>query len=272
METENQSLTILLAGASASLVLALLIIIFVVVYQNKLYALNLFTKKLQENQQKQLFQAVSQAENQERERVAANLHDDTGMNLSLLKQNILRQQTQLPPETAAQIQQQNIQLIDKTVADLSNNIFELSPRYLLKHGLSKSIQNDLGLLREGLAIQSTFSATLSEGHEHYFESQALINIYRLWKELLNNLVKHSKSTNMDVSLLYSKTKLQLNIRHNGIQLDNQMVGKLKEESKGFGLKSIEARLYILNAVINYSSAQHKALIELHIPFKYVPNN
>jgi two-component system, NarL family, sensor kinase len=103
----------------------------------------------------------------------------------------------------------------------------------------------------------------SDQEEVLMEKKKQVQLYRLIKEILNNVVKHSKASKILVSVNLNNHILVTTIEHNGVGVTNEQIKKFTDESKGLGLKSIVARAQLINAKVDYlvSDPSSKIVIE-----------
>jgi signal transduction histidine kinase len=110
-------------------------------------------------------------------------------------------------------------------------------------------------------INIQFSQT---GNELPFDEQKAIFIFRIFQEVLNNILKHAQATNVIVNLNYLNDKFILQISDNGIGFD--VAEKKKSPKSGVGLKSIFNRAQLIGAVISIKSEPNGGtLVLLELP-------
>ncbi len=213
-------------------------------------------RKLQEEiyRQKELeAKALFDGEQNERIRIARDLHDSVGQMLSLIKMNISAQEKNTESEKI-----QN--LIDKAISEVRSISHNLIPEEL-NFGLIPSLEN----LADKINATDKTKMEL-EIHENVrsvkFQKQNELSIYRIVQELLNNITKHSEATLIQLSVERSDDYVLFNIKDNGKGLDSDSIAN----SSGIGWKNINARIHMMDGYLNIKSESLKGTeIEITLP-------
>jgi PAS domain S-box-containing protein len=189
-----------------------------------------------------------EAQEQERSRIARELHDDIGQRLALLAANLERLQHNLPSSKAKIMQ--DIAEAGKQVQDLASDVQALS------HHLHSSRLEYLGLAVAAAGFCREVSNR--QGVEIDFHSdnlpmdlpkEASICLYRVLQEAIQNATKHSGSRYFEVSLSGGLSEIKLTVRDSGIGFDPQDAMK----GRGLGLTSIRERLKLMNGDLSIDS-------------------
>ena len=212
----------------------------------------------------------------ERRRIAAELHDSLGQrlivinNLALIllkpRAKPLGQEDQA--ETIREINSEATQAMDETRA-IS---YALRPFQLDRLGLSKAIRS---LVRTvALASGIEFSVDIAEIDE-VFPEDARINFFRIIQEALNNIVKHSGASNATVAVKHTESLLVLTIDDNGRGLPSE-ARRMHAGPGGFGLSGIRERATLLGGTLQVKSEPgHGTLLLGTFPLqvmKHEPDN
>lgn len=246
--------------------LASVLVFLTYVYQKRMHRNAIDMLDLKRESQKALFAAVSNTEQIERERIATNLHDEVGMALNMVKQNLSRQKRHISPEDAHyQLTLDSITLLNKTIAKISTSVYDLVPKFLLEFGLMSSLQNDLDIINRAGDVKTSLFVLANFEFETHFDKRIILEINRICTELLNNILKHSKCTNLSLEIMCDLKFVTLTYKHNGQVLTNEDVDRLTEKSSGLGLRSIKGRCLIINANIKYYSENSLAVTKFVIP-------
>lgn len=271
MQDQTELAGFILAGTLAAVFFVVLIVLFVLNHRNKMHQNALELMALEQKQQQELFEAIALAEEKEKERIAKNLHDELSMNLVLLKQNLSRQKKMLETDSLAlQVNEENAKLLERTIEGLSTSVYELTPRFMQLFGLSRSLQNDLERIHKSKQVSTKFSNPGGVEFENLYSKKELLNINRLCKELINNLLKHAGCKQLELQIIRNEPKLNIIIRHNGKIVSEEDMEGFAQNSEGLGLKSIKARIKILNGSISYSSKEGLAYTLLSLPLPEDP--
>lgn len=195
-------------------------------------------------QQVELFNAIAATQDQERKRIAQDIHDSLGSVLSAAKLK-LTEARELRPEFAADEKFiTGISLLDEASAELRNISHNIMPATLSKLGLLPALKNLSEKISSHKGLQVNFSA-------HEFESrldeQTEISIYRIILELINNIVKHASASLATVQLVKHPDNINITVEDNGQGFDYQ---KILQEKKGIGLGNIQSRVDYMKGTID----------------------
>jgi two-component system NarL family sensor kinase len=218
-----------------------------------LYSRNLLKQKnkyqSQVNKQKtELFNAVVSAQDNERKRIAQDIHDSLGSVLSAAKLNLSGLEDHKTRLTKGQKEKYEIALglLDDASAELRNISHNLMPATLLKLGLTAALQNLFDKISAtGMHISFTAHGIierLAEGLE--------ISIYRIVLELVNNIVKHAKANEVTVQLIKYPSYINITVEDNGRGFIHMQTAT---GTKGMGLSSISSRIEYLKGTIDIDS-------------------
>jgi len=240
----------------------LFIIFFVLIHQKKMLANNALLNEKESNHQKVLLNASLEIAEQERAKVAANIHDDIGMMLHVIKLNVNKANRNLQDtvQTSELLKNTN-KIIEDTIDTIRSISSELMPPSLVNLGFIDGIIemcnqiNTIGIIEIELK---------KEMETVELEKKNAIQLYRLIKEVLNNIIKHTKATHVEMAVSASRETLTIAITHNGTGITNEAINRLTESSKGIGLKSIQGRAQLIDATVQYiivGAAESKVIVE-----------
>ncbi len=206
-------------------------------------------RKKMEEQIKALPKRIIQAQEQECDRIARDLHDDLGQSLATLKMIIqsawLQEGTTVnPPKDHKKILNYLDSIIDKS----RNLAMRLRPATLEALGLTTAINLMIDEINRAGKVKIAFSHNPLEKLK--FESDT-INVFRIVQEALTNILKYSKATKVKVSIHPVKGRLKINIEDNGCGF------VLKDKSKGLGLITMQERTSLLGGKIEIRSELNK---------------
>ncbi|MBC7862525.1 MAG: sensor histidine kinase, partial [Bacteroidia bacterium] len=196
-------------------------------------------QQLLNQKQKEQAVAVMETQEQERKRIAEDIHDSLGHLLSTTKLNL-----QTLPEGQKQIEN-SLSLLNQASEEIRNITFNLMPRALEEEGLVAALNE--------LANKITNTGTVKVAlHVHDFErfvldKQSQFNIYRIVQEAVNNILKHAEAKEISIQLIGQKDHLTIMIEDDGKGFDTTT------KQSGRGLKNIVTRSLWLNGNINIDS-------------------
>lgn len=233
------------------LVLAMGIILFVLMYQRRVITHQLEIKKINEQKQLELIQASIQGEEEERMRIAAELHDDIGATLSSIRL-FLSAAVQDPSDT--DIINQSRDLLDDSIGKIRNISHKLQPSTLYHLGLQTSFQALADMMNKTGTISMEYIAV---GNLPRLHESIELSAYRIMQELINNTLKHAGARALVLETELLDSGLRLALAHNGAGITQDMYQQLIYKKGAIGLKNIVNRLKSVNATITFSHENEK---------------
>jgi signal transduction histidine kinase len=197
----------------------------------------LYEEKLEQYQQrlKELSHNIQTKAEEERYRIAKELHDSIGQHLSLLKLKM-----QGADITSDRIKDQRKELtrdVDSIINEVREISYKLKPKVIDELGLAPAVAS----LIDSINTQSSLKGELSVlGSERRYEKSVEINLYRIIQEAINNVIKHSRATEFSIQLIYGEETIKMIISDNGIGTGEEQIGKglgflsMRERAEAFG--------------------------------------
>ncbi len=254
---------VLFLGTVGMVILTVALIIFIIMHQRRVLRFHKQIQQMEQEQQKILLNASIKLQEEERQRLAADLHDDAGPLLATvrlyLNENLVNQ------DKATQLQSifQARQIVDDTIQLVRNISHSLMPPTLKNFGLESAI-NDLFQKISGSGTINA-SSRFHEYKERLKEEKELI-VFRVVQELINNILKHSNSSFIHLTQNVHADKFYLRIHHDGRGIVQSDFDKLNKSNVGLGLKNITSRMRLIQGNINFekdiSQTYYKVTIEL----------
>lgn len=255
--------TVLFIGTMGMLVLTVGLVLFIIFHQRKVARYQRTLQKMEEEQQKILLNASIKLQEEERQRLAADLHDDAGPLLATarlyLNENLVNQ------DKATQLQSifQARQIIDDTIQLVRNISHSLMPPTLKNFGLESAV-NDLF---QKISGSGTMNAS-SRFHDYKdrLKTEKELIVFRIVQELVNNILKHSNASFIHLTQNVHGDKFYMRIHHDGRGIIQSDFDKLNKSNIGLGLKNISSRLRVIHGNIYFekdiSQTYYKVTIEL----------
>ena len=218
-------------------------------------------KKLIEYQKQlqSLTSKVSLIEENEKRRVASELHDGIGQPLALTKIKLGILNKNLKSEKDRSTIKEILKLIEQTITETRTLTFQLSPPILYELGLTQAIIWLIDEFRKNHNINISFN---DDGSDKSFDNSTRYFLFQAVRELLVNIVKHSGSDSADLSMQSDGGKLKIIIKDNGAGFSTL------DTENGFGLFNIRERMNQINGsfeVISFPGKGTSVLIS--VPFK-----
>ena len=180
------------------------------------------------------------AEEQERRRIAANLHDDVGQNLAITRLQLASVIHGLDDADRKEQLDEISSMLQKATRDTRQLIFELSSPTMHELGLAAAINEWTGeQLKRTQGLEFTLADKLV-GNELDEDQRAIL--FRNTRELVTNTIKHARAKKLTVTLEKVDQKIRVTVKDDGIGFDPQrIVGGVNLEG-GFGVFSVEERM------------------------------
>lgn len=251
----------LMAGAGALLIISLL------AYRNYKSRQKLQQTRIDElEKEKQLtaIEAVLKGEEQERTRLAKDLHDGLGGMLSGIKHSLSSMKEYMPmiPDHA-QAFERNIDMLNSSIKEMRRVAHNMMPEILVRYGLDTALKEFCNELNSSGVINANYqSIGMDKGA---IEQTVAVTIYRIVQELVNNAIKHATASAVLVQLnmLAQEQLLTITVEDNGKGFDTALL----KQSSGMGWSNIQNRVDFLKGKLDVNSAPGKGtsvLIEINI--------
>ncbi|MGI5836740.1 MAG: ATP-binding protein [Chloroflexota bacterium] len=243
----------------------------------KLYELALRQKDEAERRTLELKQArdelsVMQKEqilNQERNRIARELHDSVAQILISIGLNLEWCRQQLPEGTPIYERILCLKKLARNgVYEIRNAIFELWSSEISEIGLVPALERMTREFQRIASIETDFSV---KGDVRRLPTHTETVLYRVTQEALYNAFKHAQATRLDIEAKYGAGEVQLRITDNGVGIDEAAVAR-GEEGLTYGLKTMLARVREVNGVLeirNLSREGGGTRVVARVPVKEV---
>ncbi len=200
--------------------------------------------ELEKDKQLLAIDAMLKGQEDERSRIAKDLHDGLGGMLSGTKLSFInmKENLVLTPENAT-LFDKSLSMLDNTINDLRKVAHNLMPEALVKYGLNEAVRDFCD------SIQSSTGITMV--YQQFSENRKLTNTaevftYRIIQELVNNAVKHAAANQILVQLTISNNKIGITVEDDGRGFDKAT----PFDKKGAGLDNIQYRVQYFNGTID----------------------
>lgn len=232
-----------------SLLIAVIIIFFVVsvIRYNRHYI----------RLQKERIEAEILMQEQERKRVANDLHDSMGPLLSTVK--LYLHSITVHNEEDKQLLAKASNYIDETISSLREISYNLLPSGLSRKGLAETLKEYIYRVasRNSLRIEFTPKANLT------INKNIEVHLFRILQEIIQNTIKHAKAQTLRLWITDNTGELVILSEDDGLGFD---VENTRNSSAGLGLKSIESRCELIGASLEIISEKGKGCrIVIKIP-------
>lgn len=260
MESNQNIILLTIAGTAVMLFLVLVIVIFVINYGKRMSEKDAKHKMAIKEKELEMLKAIINSQEEQREKIGKNLHDEVGPLLSTVKLHLSSFKRKLKKETleVEDFDKENA-FLDDIIKNVRSASHELTPHFLLKFGLVKAIDNFTS------AIESPQFSVSSSIDDTILEKFQLINLYRILLEVINNIIKHDQCTQGTISFSLEENIIKIEVIHNGNGITNEDFNTFVKESSGIGLSNLKSRLILLNGDLDYVKSDYKIGAIIKVP-------
>ncbi len=230
----------------AFVLMAMVLILFFYFSRKKIVQKEIEKRDLEIAYQKDLLKSVIITQEDERKRIAQDLHDDISSKLNIVSLN--SQLLKTPNLSETEILEISNNIIDLTKKALDNSrriAHDLLPPVLEKFGL------EAGIKELCLEISTTKSVKIDFVNNIVFdfvENDKHLHVFRILQELINNSIRHGNAKNISILMTEIDNIKTLKYNDDGIGFDYK-----NQEYKGLGMKNIASRIAFLNGKLEIKS-------------------
>lgn len=251
---------VLIFGGTLTLLLLVAGVVgFVIVYQKRLSDAELRVKEMELNYQQDVIYRTLDAVEDERKRVARDLHDEVGAALSAMRLLIGQLAVaDLPTQETNGLTARFKVVIDKTIDSVRRISNDLLPQGLDELGLTYALE---GLCENAMDLVEV-DVDLTVDTDLSLPTRTSLIVYRLVQELLNNAIKHAEATDIQLVLTQRGTYLVVEYADNGKGFDFEEA----YQKRSLGLKNIETRAHMLQGTATFDTRPGQGLkVAIKIP-------
>lgn len=236
METSEELnfLATLLPLVGILFIIAMGVVLLMQQFRKNLYRQKLAQEELITIHQQELLRSSIQVQEDERKRIATDIHDELGATLSIARMHLMALETQSKnnsEENAAAFQ--NIRsLIETSMTSVRRISHELMPQNLQMFGLPETLQSIVKMVNSTNNIHILINC---DDEVNDLTWAVKLGLYRISLELINNTIKHAKAKEICLDIHCNGDQLTFYYTDDGIGLSENF------EKSGLGQKSIEAR-------------------------------
>jgi signal transduction histidine kinase len=204
-------------------------------------------------------QAVFEAEEREKLRIARDLHDGVGQLMTAAKMNLSAFYHEMNPEEKIYRQTVNkiMGIVDDSCREIRTVSHNMIPNALINSTLAKALNSFV----DQLDNKSLKVHLFTEGLAGDLSPNIQMMVYRIIQECVNNVIKHANATVLDISVINEVNELTLTIEDDG-----KGFSMSENNSDGIGMQTIRARIDYLNGTFEITSAPGKGtLVAISVP-------
>jgi signal transduction histidine kinase len=238
----NEIFTMIMLGIMIMLCLAVALVLLANRSQKKLHQEQMKAQALQLAHQEQLLYSTILTQEEERKRIAKDLHDEIGSKLNVINLNLHRlRKFATDPNVIIDTVQDLFGVIGNTIDTTRRISHDLLPPTLDNFGLQEAIRELCDNYPTGASPEVVFD--LIQNHSPSVDKSIELNLFRILQELINNSIKHGKADRIGIKLWLRPEGISLHYQDNGHGFDPEKV----KQSPGLGLQNIESRVKMIRA-------------------------
>jgi signal transduction histidine kinase len=195
--------------------------------------------------------AITSAQEEERLRLARELHDDTIQSVIALKQRVQLAQTSVKDQTSRHTLSELETLAEQTIENLRRMTRALRPIYLEDLGLVTALEMLARETSQNIHVQIEFQRS---GLEQRLVHEVELALYRIAQEALNNVVRHSKAKHAGLHIFFGEKEIKLEVIDDGIGFIMPKSPTDFAPNGHFGLLGIRERADLIGAHLEVESA------------------
>ncbi len=205
--------------------------------------------RMYNSQHNRRFKQIMEAQESERRRIAADLHDSVGQSLSSVKMMLnYAQHKNTGPDIVRDMIVQSQAVIDSLADEIRTISNNLAPASLRKFGLETAIDEQIRKAKIDDRFNINFIHMMRGGE---LDENLQLAIFRIFQELLTNSIKHSNASEISVQLIEHDEDISFTIEDDGVGFNFQ---DALNSSAGNGLHNIISRVSLIGGKLQYDSS------------------
>ena len=207
-----------------------------------------------------------ESQENERKRMASELHDSLGQSLLLVKNYaVMAQRETATPEKMREQLREISTTASASIDEVRSIARALRPYQLDRFGLTKTLEDATDMLAKSASLEIK---TEIENVDRLFSPEAQISIYRVVQEWLNNVMKHSKASSARLVVRKENGLVRMRMEDDGVGFDYSAVINRSGGETGFGLANLRERVRLLGGSLKIESAPGKGTrLSVDVPYE-----
>src|SRR5438128_2147390 len=211
---------------------------------------------------------IINAQEQERKRIARELHDETSQVLTSLLINLAILEESITTQEARDRIADTRRLAHQTLRAIRSLSIDLRPSALDDLGLLPALRWYIKEYQQKFSIQVEFQST---GFRERLSAEMETAVYRIVQEALTNIAKYAHAHTVHVTLKEEANQVYATITDDGCGFDIEKLQKIAGQERGLGLVGMQERAHLLDGTLNIqSSPGHGTIVQASIPLPLAP--
>jgi signal transduction histidine kinase len=247
---QKNTLNYLFAGSTVLLLITISLLFLNYRHKQKLQQQRIADLEMQ--QQLTATEAVLKGEEQERTRLAKDLHDGLGGMLSGIKyaMGTMKGNLVMTPENN-QAFERSMDMLDSSIKEMRRVAHNMMPEALIKFGLDTALKDFCNDINQSGALHINYQSVGME--QAAVEQTTAITIYRVVQELINNTMKHAAAKNAIVQIAKQDNQIAVTVEDDGKGFDTAQI----QRAKSIGWANIKSRVEFLKGSVDVKSEAGK---------------
>lgn len=200
--------------------------------------------------QQEMLARIISVQEEERRRIARELHDETGQAIATLSVNLDFLKSTVTDDRLRERLSKLRAITDETLEEIHKVVFDLRPRILDDLGLAPAIAGYLESHLAPLGIQVAFEA---HGFDRRLPAAVETGSFRIVQEAITNVIRHARARHVQVCLDFNGAVLAMFVEDDGIGFEPQEALKVEGGGRAFGLLGIRERGALLGGTVEIHS-------------------
>lgn len=241
-------------------ILAATLLLGYVFFRNRKKTQLLKLQQIEAEQKQKTTRAVMQAEEEERKRIAGDLHDSVAQKMVVAKMNLesLGNRIKEMSKHEQEIYHNISSLLEESTVEVRNLSHSMMPQAFTHSGLTDAVKDFL----DKIPLKDLEIGFSTEGDFKKIPEDKALMIYRIIQECVQNALKHAKATKLDIAMIASSGEVDVTVEDNGIGFDTRAL----DGANSLGLKNIRSRIEYMNGKLDINSEPgNGTVIAFYIP-------
>lgn len=191
------------------------------------------------------------AQEEERKKIARELHDEVGQTLTAIKINLEILRGKVGSDLLSYIEE-SINLIDKTIEQIRDISLNLRPSLLDNLGLKSAIKWYIEKQKSKAGIDIEYELDFDQ---EKLDPDYAITIFRIIQESITNIVRHAKAKKVFLSIKEEENSILINIEDDGVGFDVENIWNEVKEGRALGILGIKERVELLKGNLEIKSGK-----------------
>lgn len=247
------------------IIVAIGIVVLVLVYQKKQLQYLAEKERLSVKFDKEILESKLEIQEQTFKNLSQEIHDNIGQILSLAKITINTMDGNDKEILHEKIGTSSA-LIGQAIQDLRDLSLSLNADAIVEMGLLKSVEYELELIKKAGRYQTSL---IKEGTQQRLSDKYELILFRIFQEAVNNVMRHSKASEITMKINYNSSNFIMHISDNGVGFNTSALLKQHNSAAGaYGITNIKNRAGLIGADLKIISEEGKGTtVVIDLPLK-----